>query len=1198
MPTVEQLRVRLVEKLEELFQLDQPDLDFGFYRIMHARADEVRRFLGEDLPQLVAEEFSRHAADAADDKLATAKLKVEQALGGESIDGDGNLVMAFRETPAGKQYLEAQAQARAAADTAKIEADVYDHLFRFFERYYERGDFISRRYYTRETPGRAAPYAIPYNGDEIKLHWSNADQYYIKTAEHFTNFTVDLIEGVKKQEQLNRRESPDAPRLFEDEELDELPRRVHFRIVGATEGEHGNVKASEQTKRYFVIHAANPVSVDEETIELTCRFEYRPDPEKTGTERVWQEKRNAEAAATIFERLQLMVVESDAEDKSVDSAKPVEHPAATYLRLLQAPAPTGKDKDRKLLHRYLAQYTARNTMDYFIHKDLGGFLRRELDFYIKNEVLHIDDIEQASAADLEPAMARLRLIRRVANPIIDFLAQLEDFQKKLWLKKKFVVETFWCVSIATILQIEDEAERNWLLDHIAGSEKQNNEWHELGLMSFEDEGGETLLTAVEDARSKIETLPTLVLDTRHFETRFEARLLSALGRVDDMSDGVFFGSDNFQALSLMQGRNRGQFKCVYIDPPYNTGDDGFAYKDAYRHASWMTMVADRLALCNELLGPANLFFCSIDRDENRNLLPLLFRHFGEEGFVEEIVWQKAYGGGAKTKWINSLHEYVHCFTTSPATVPFLELPPDAEMQKYYKLTDDKLSERGKYRLQPLYSNSNDFRENLTYPIPCPASSPSDSVTWEKEWEEIRVLLANNSLIVRQETRGWKIVLLTDDEEATWNGEIITPEKQWQWRWERTREALIKNEIVAERRGDAWSVNYKQYQFGTDGEERGRKPPSIFIGPYTQSGTQELRDLFGYDTMKFPKPTGLLSNLVGIDYKATNASFLDYFAGSGTTAHAIINLNRSDGGTRKFTLVEIGSYFDTVLLPRVKKIVFSPEWKDGRPKRLATAEEAERSPRLMKVIRLESYEDTLNNLDKLIDDASSSRQRRDALPEELRRQHTLRYMLDVESRGSQSLLNVDGFADPTAYKLRVKQAGSDIDREVNVDLIETFNWLIGLRVEHFAAPLTFTAEFERPPDPELPENQHTRLTVTGWSGPDEKGHVKTGSFKQAEDGPWWFRTVEGWVPRELSKPKGDRDRVLIVWRKLTDDLEKDNLMLDCFFLRHRINPRDFEYDVIYVNGSNNLPNLRRDEDTWKVRLIEEDFHRLMWNVEDV
>ncbi len=150
--------------------------------------------------------------------------------------------------------------------------------------------------------------------------------------------------------------------------------------------------------------------------------------------------------------------------------------------------------------------------------------------------------------------------------------------------------------------------------------------------------------------------------------------------------------------------------------------------------------------------------------------------------------------------------------------------------------------------------------------------------------------------------------------------------------------------------------------------------------------------------------------------------LDYFAGSGTTAHAVINLNRTerDGG-RTFVLVEMANYFDTVLVPRVKKVTFTPEWANGKPKRMATSQEEDRSPRVVKVVRLESYEDTLNNLEvvrtprqqELLDTAEAKG------PDGFKEQYLLRYMLDVETRGSPSLLSVEGFLDPSAYRLKVK-----------------------------------------------------------------------------------------------------------------------------------------------------------------------------------
>jgi adenine-specific DNA-methyltransferase len=166
-------------------------------------------------------------------------------------------------------------------------------------------------------------------------------------------------------------------------------------------------------------------------------------------------------------------------------------------------------------------------------------------------------------------------------------------------------------------------------------------------------------------------------------------------------------------------------------------------------------------------------------------------------------------------------------------------------------------------------------------------------------------------------------------------------------------------------------------------------------------------------------------------------FFDFFAGSGTTGHAVINLNREDGGRRKFILVEMADYFDTVLLPRIKKVTFTPEWKDGKPKRMATAEEAERSPRIVKVIRLESYEDALNNL--TFEEQSSQQ----AL-ELFRDDYLLSYMLRWETRQSETLLNVEQLQAPFSYKLHLHRDGET--RERTVDLPETFNYLLGLDVQ--------------------------------------------------------------------------------------------------------------------------------------------------------
>jgi adenine-specific DNA-methyltransferase len=189
----------------------------------------------------------------------------------------------------------------------------------------------------------------------------------------------------------------------------------------------------------------------------------------------------------------------------------------------------------------------------------------------------------------------------------------------------------------------------------------------------------------------------------------------------------------------------------------------------------------------------------------------------------------------------------------------------------------------------------------------------------------------------------------------------------------------------------------------------------------------------FDTQK---PVSLLNRVLSLALE-NNELCIDFFAGSGTTAHAVINLNREDGGRRKFILVEMAQYFDTVLLPRIKKVTFTPEWKDGKPKRMATQEEAERSPRIVKVIRLESYEDALNNLSF---DPESGPKALDLFRDD----YLLSYMLRWETRHSETLLNVERLQAPFSYKLHIHRDGETHERPV--DLPETFAYLLGLDVQ--------------------------------------------------------------------------------------------------------------------------------------------------------
>ena len=346
--------------------------------------------------------------------------------------------------------------------------------------------------------------------------------------------------------------------------------------------------------------------------------------------------------------------------------------------------------------------------------------------------------------------------------------------------------------------------------------------------------------------------------------------------------------------------------------------------------------------------------------------------------------------------------------------------------------------------------------------------------------------------------------------------------------------------------------------------------SIFVD--YADGEKETSAIFGRKGVFLaPKHTDFVARFI-LQASNRNSHILDIFGGSGSTGGAVISTNRIDEGTRKYILMETNRYFDTIIKPRMLKTVYALKWKNGKPVSRDGISHA------FKYIRLESYEDTLNNL-SFKDDAA----RDQALQsnDDFRRDYMLKYWLEFETKSSPSLLNIEQFDDPTAYMLTLKKPGSDEYEEKSVDLVESFNWLIGLHVDHLDMWRNYNASFKREPDPELPSDDGTRLIIDG-------------RMNEADDGKWLFRKIEGRVCRTPGD-MNNTDHVLVIWRKLTGNLEEDNLMLDEWFKKYRLSTKDSKFDVIYVNGSNNLPNLRQDDEHWKVRLIEEAFHQQMWDV---
>lgn len=1073
---------QFIALLGELFQLNQPELDFGLYRILHARSAQIKAFIDTELGSEIDAHFAEQSQSNAHDSLEAARVKVAETLGEDAFLPTGELKPEYRGTKVGKEFELAQQQARDGGGVLADDAQVYEHLYRFFSRYYDKGDFMSKRYFVAENDSRAAPYAVPYDGREVMLHWANKDQYYIKSSEALSNFTFDLSTAQAKEQGQQSG--------FDFQPAHATPLKVHFRLAAAAEGEHNNVKESQE--RFFIIHDSQALQLevnDQGQTELVVQFDYRPDSEKTGQAGTWQQKRLAEAEQVVAEQLENLLFA---------------HPELrAFQELLFAPAPTDKQPNRTLLGKYLGQFTARNTMDYFIHKNLGGFLRRELDFYIKNEIIRLDDIEAADAPRVDEYLKKLRVLRKIARRIIDFLAQLEDFQKKLWLKKKFVVETNWLISLDRIseeLYSDICAEAN-----AAPEDGLIKQWREL----FD-------IKVTELTPNFLNENSALIIDTAQLSDNLKSRIIAGISELEERTSGALVNAHNFHALALLSTRYEKSVKTVYIDPPYNTGAGEFLYRDGYKESSWLSMMTNAVEQGHALLKPEGSLFASIDDNESHRLKFNLEQVFGAENHIADIVWQKRYAPDVRTI-ISDAHEYIHCFAVD--RLKFAEtrrkLPlADAQTKQFDNPDNDP---RGPWKADNFTAQG--YRPNQMYEIKNPAGevmTPPPGRCWGVVEEKYKSYLADNRMYFGRDGKGRPAVkrFLKD-----MDGMV-----PWTW----------------------WSCQD--------------------VG-HSQDGMKESVSYFGREgAFLTAKPLELIKRVIRIS-SANGDIIADYFAGSGTTADAVIRLNAEESFNRRFLLVEAGEHFDSKLKTRIQKIGYTSKWREGNP------ETADGNSLLVKYIRLESFEDTLNNL-HLPDTPRLNVSATDS--SEMARDYLLKYWLEFETAGSPSLLNVREFSDPTAYTLKVKQPGSDAQVEKTIDLVETFNWLIGLHVAHLDQPRRYAIELVREADPELPQDQDTRWRST--------------SIKEREDGEFWFRTVEGHVLRvpgdELS-----RERVLVIWRKLTGHSGRDQAALEAWLGKRGINPRESEFATIYVNGNHALPS--DGEAAMRVRLIEETFAQRMW-----
>lgn len=1014
---------KLINTLKEVFMLDKAELDFGIYRIMNQKRKDIEQFLEVDLIPQVKEVLNN--SQTID--MAQLKKQIDTEIETARKYGNPNP----EDLP---QVQELRAQYARIGDLTAIENEVFSLLANFFKRYFDNGDFISMRRYKKDV------YAIPYEGEEVKLHWANADQYYIKTSEYFKVYRFKLSNG----------------------------KTVCFELVEASTEQNNNKTQGDKERRFAIYTEKVCETVGD---DFKIYFTYEPTDKK--------------------------VKQSDLLTQAFDAVK-TKIPQ-DFLDLLSL-KPTEKDKQRTLLQKHLTDYTARNTFDYFIHKDLGGFLSRELDFYIKNEVLFVDDLNTRDEQEFLKQLSKIKAIKKIGEKIIAFLAQLENFQKKLWLKKKMVVECNYCITL-------DRVPKD-LYPEILNNQAQIQEWIKLFAIDeikAQEAGG--LFPENKVGFSNPLTLDFLyqnhylVLDTAFFSETFNWQLISSIENFDEACDGLLINSENFQALNNLRDKYYSQIDCVFTDPPYNTKSGDFTYKDNFKHSSWLSLMYDRTALSRDLLNDKGVFFHHIDENEHTNASLQLTQIFGEENRFGDIVWKNS--SKNDESYVSMQHEYI------------IGAVKDATLNK------GEFTER-KEGLEEIYAAFAKFKKEHGHDWKAIHKAALD---WYNTFPESNPIWSSKHYSWMDE----KGVYFPDNISGPNFGQYVydvihpitkkivkSPASGWRYP-ETTLLKRIEDNLVHFGDNEKTVPNNKTYLKDTENQ-------SLTSIKYKDGrvASKLLASLFSDKVFSNPKDYELSSRLLkALNLK--NFTVIDYFAGSATTGHAVINLNREDQCQRKYILVEMGNYFDSVTKPRIQKVIYSKDWKDGKPV------SREGISHCFKYMRLESYEDTLNNL--ALKQTETQQQALEMNPT-FKEGYLLNYMLDVEAKDS--LLNLEWFVNPFNCYLNITK--NNELQPTKIDLVETFNYLVGLVVESYAKP------------------KEGYVVVTGKNLAGEK--------------------------------------ILVVWRDCT---QHNSTALNQFLEKSKYNPLDAEFDRIYVNGDNNVENLKTGDERWKVVLIEEEFGKRMFEM---
>ena len=993
-PTADALNT-LREKLREMFHFTHNDLDFGIFRILKIKRDEVNQFIDDKLTDIVDNALTGVTKALHESQLTKVREYVTREGGRrqrdwlEKLAENSQQLIDFLQT---EQQEELIAPLETDPDELKthLAFRVYNHVHNFFERYYRDGDFgyndRSTTLYKVDYPDEA-----DYKGTDTLFYWKCRDSYYVKTATDFNSVAFE-VEGKRIEYRLEGKASSGSAQNNNRDDF------KHYRFDRIEPPKPDN---AEPTWR-VVLHLANTSTPK---VDIYREMNARIFGEMEGVDIYLHERsqKGQEQGKPLFKNL------ADTYDKvqngRLQGIKALRLNLVDYAaKLAERPnfRELGRNKTirqevlekRPMVQRFHAFDKNLNTFfvgmdsDYFIHKDLDKFLKTEQRRYIQNGILgDLDTLLNLSPENTTFAVAKA--FRAVTDEVIAMLVAVETFQKQLFLMKKKVLETNYLISVGKISEAtkDNTAQREELISRILENDAQLADWRE------------TFGIDITEQLPLLEGLyPTLPLDTRYFDEAFVDDILSLFDDLDSEINGVLLNSENFQALDLLMEKYRGAIKCIHIDPPYNTNTSGFLYKNNYQHSSWLTMMENRLSLADQLMAPDSCILCHIDENEYENL----FKVFNTLQMKNQgtVVWDKRNPVSGANR-IATQHEYVVCRSKGNIKLQYHSLNREVILKKASALVK-------KYG-GPTQVCCDEFKDWLKKN---PEFSKGDKAFSKiDKGGSVYQTIHMGAPEPRKDPKYFEPLI----HPSTHKPCLTIPKNGWGNSPEFMQELLARDLIdwgpdeTTQPRQKNYLKDYIIVELSSliSSGERGK--PQI--------------EAFGI-TFPYCHPVGLYETLVWSVTSEGKGITLDFFAGSATTGHAVLNLNKADNGNRKFILVEMGDYFESTLKERIRLVMFSQNWKNGKPD---AKKQIDGTVGIVKYQRLEQYEDVLNNLTTLSPDYDTKTK----LP--------VRYLYRPEEQQIRLMMDMRvPFSNRIMY-------GKDSTEGV-VDILETYCYLKGLPIQ--------------------------------------------------------------------------------------------------------------------------------------------------------